>query len=440
MTVEELLDIQPYDPGAVRTQLHPTTIPPNPNDPLAIAGFGISLRESGAYEEAETIFVSLIDRFPRHVFGYQQLGLLRSRLGRHEEAVRLFRHALVVDPSDMLTIKYLIFELIRIGDFDGALKTIHDSKTEPKEANYVFSILREFVNFTSEYTAVAALDLVKRFERTAHYLPPSKVGELIRAAAESREPFSLIRLGDGEGAWLPSDEKDESRFGLLHEIGRRSILKVWFASDALYNVRSFVALGRQLLEIVQRTDVVGVPSGLRLAHEYRVVSIRGVPANVNILRSLSVRLDSPAPGTYCGQDIHLDLLISGFFRELLSMPFTFGVISCHPDLGYRLIKSFGSRVVRVIVVPEEKSFSQIAGISGISAPHYPQIFQRVVERLQRESRQVTIWLIAAGYLGKFYCDRVRENGGIALDIGSIADGWSGKNTRPTFKMMEQLRN
>jgi len=32
-------------------------------------------------------------------------------------------------------------------------------------------------------------------------------------------------------------------------------------------------------------------------------------------------------------------------------------------------------------------------------------------------------------LGKIYCDRIRELGGIALDIGALADAWVGKNTR-----------
>jgi hypothetical protein len=58
-----------------------------------------------------------------------------------------------------------------------------------------------------------------------------------------------------------------------------------------------------------------------------------------------------------------------------------------------------------------------------------------VERLRREAQQATIWLIAAGYLGKIYCDEVREAGGIALDVGSVVDGWCGKLTRPTLPLM-----
>jgi hypothetical protein len=38
-------------------------------------------------------------------------------------------------------------------------------------------------------------------------------------------------------------------------------------------------------------------------------------------------------------------------------------------------------------------------------------------------------LVAGGFLGKLICERVRERGGIALDIGSAADYWMGFQTR-----------
>ena len=43
-----------------------------------------------------------------------------------------------------------------------------------------------------------------------------------------------------------------------------------------------------------------------------------------------------------------------------------------------------------------------------------------------------IFLVAAGLLGKVYCARIHELGGIAIDIGSLADGWMGygRDTRP----------
>ena len=44
-------------------------------------------------------------------------------------------------------------------------------------------------------------------------------------------------------------------------------------------------------------------------------------------------------------------------------------------------------------------------------------------------RRGAVFLVAGGLLGKIYCDRIRELGGIALDIGALADAWMGHNTR-----------
>jgi hypothetical protein len=39
------------------------------------------------------------------------------------------------------------------------------------------------------------------------------------------------------------------------------------------------------------------------------------------------------------------------------------------------------------------------------------------------------YLIGAGLLGKIYADRIRQLGGIAIDIGALVDGWVGINSR-----------
>jgi hypothetical protein len=38
-------------------------------------------------------------------------------------------------------------------------------------------------------------------------------------------------------------------------------------------------------------------------------------------------------------------------------------------------------------------------------------------------------LVAAGILGKIYCDVIRAAGGVAVDIGHVADLWAGRETR-----------
>jgi uncharacterized membrane protein len=202
----------------------------------------------------------------------------------------------------------------------------------------------------------------------------------------------------------------------------------------------------RLRRAVDNADIIGIPYPARMAHEFRVASVRGVSACVNIMRCLDAARDADRGGAYCSHDMHLELHLADFFRRLAATGVTFGVISCHPELGYRLAKAFAAKVVRMIVVPEEMGFtkvdpllSSITGISGMTESHFPLAFDRTIARLEREGAAARVWLVAAGYLGKLYCDTIRSAGAIALDVGSIVDGWCGTVTRPYLQKIEQFR-
>ena len=83
-------------------------------------------------------------------------------------------------------------------------------------------------------------------------------------------------------------------------------------------------------------------------------------------------------------------------------------------------------------MPEEKAYADVIGSNGVAGPHFPDRFTAIMADIAASPQQRRVWLVAAGILGKLYCDAVRRSGGVAIDIGSIADGWCGKLTRPTF--------
>ncbi|MBS0559178.1 MAG: hypothetical protein JSR21_03895 [Proteobacteria bacterium] len=434
-----LLDSEVYDPAA------PPSVSPgeidsaHADDPEHLARVGISLRDRGDAARAEAIFQTIIDRFPSVVFGWQEMAVLRMQQGRDDEALALRRRAVEAAPYDLLPRKNLAFQLLDREEPEEAVAVLRAHPDRTPEAAATVRALAEFVDFLTEYPRLAMIALVERFERSGRYLIGDTLCARIVSAVERAEPFSLIRLGDGEGAWLSAGKEDEARFAALYESNRRTILRVWFGSEALYGSRSFAALSMRMREAMVRCDVLGLPSGLRLSNEYDQLSIRSIPPCVNILRTLAPRLDRADDGQYCGQDAHLDLHLNRFWPKLLAMPVTFGVITCHPQLGYRLAERYGSRVTAALLVPEEKGFSQIAGISGMSEPHYPGAFLRILRRIEEEARHARVWLVAAGYLGKLYCDAIKQQGGVALDVGSIVDGWCGRITRPTMRRIEQFQ-
>jgi hypothetical protein len=57
--------------------------------------------------------------------------------------------------------------------------------------------------------------------------------------------------------------------------------------------------------------------------------------------------------------------------------------------------------------------------------HYPNRFLELLDEINVPF-EGAVFLVGAGYLGKPYCQRIKNLGGIALDIGSIYDSWIGK--------------
>jgi hypothetical protein len=117
-----------------------------------------------------------------------------------------------------------------------------------------------------------------------------------------------------------------------------------------------------------------------------------------------------------------------FYAELLSGIDFLGCIGPHPDLAARLARRHGIPTHREYLVPGEARLPSAARV-GSSEPHFPDRFRTVMSELT-VPRPGAVFLVAAGLLGKIYCHRIRHLGGIAIDIGSIADAWMGFDTRP----------
>jgi tetratricopeptide (TPR) repeat protein len=412
---------------------------------IRLANEGIELRDSGAYDQAATIFRNVIELYPHFVYGWQELGVLMALRGQATEALQLFTRAATTDPSDFQCCKHLVLHQIALGQLDDARHSLFLHQPSTPANQTLVEVYRDFVDFIEEYPKQRALDMISRYETAGCYLSPSQIQRPIFAAIESRAPFSLIRLGDGEGAWLSISPEDTQKFERIYAFNRKKTLRVWFGTDRFQTLPSFIAASRRLAQAVQSADLVGLPYGLRIAREYQVGSLNGVPSCVNILRWLEQRDPSGTGRAYCSQDVHLILHREGFFVRLFSLPIEIGIISCHPDIGYRIAKAFGTKVCQILIIPEEAGFSEvdqtlstIKGTSGMTEPHFPITYNRVLTKIRENPFEVRVWLVAAGFLGKIYCAAARDAGAVALDIGSIIDGWAGKVTRPYLENIQDF--
>jgi len=408
-------------------------------DPIELAKYGIGLRESGDKEAAEAVFLSLTKDYPQLQFGWQELGLIYSRDGRNDEADAMFRTAIKVAPKDFLSRTHYTTHLTVLGRHSEAAAVLDEHDQSSFFQAGKVKRFREFLSYLRAWPKMDALASANGLERNGLFATSADVESRIFAAIDQKGPFSLVRLGDGEGSWFKLNREDELTYPHLYSSNRREFLRIWFNDDTIHDCQSFHNMAVSLLDDLRSTDVIGMPYSLRVNYEYQIGSSRGIPSLRNVLRWLDSMPMQPNQ-RYCSQDMHIELQRSGFFHRLFSKPCQWGVISCHPSLPALIEARTGAGVDFVHLVPAEKASIAILGSNGVRRRHFPIVYNEIVSNLRSESQQGRVWLVAAGILGKRYCAEIRARGGIALDVGSIVDAWLGKATRPTFEIVDELVN
>lgn len=152
---------------------------------------------------------------------------------------------------------------------------------------------------------------------------------------------------------------------------------------------------------------------------------RGVANVIRFIGSLSNATLANKVLTSC--HIHSDLHVWDLYRQAFSNLKRISVISCH-DLSEPLALRFGLQVADWIKIPAEHVWRGMFGDSGLADENlYPVVFNRILNDLAPARGEV--FLVAAGFLGKLFCDRICQRGGIGIDVGSVADLWAGHLTR-----------
>lgn len=248
-------------------------------------------------------------------------------------------------------------------------------------------------------------------------------------------PTSVIRLGDGEGHYLPFDATLDSQLAQ----DQRAMQILWW-NRQFADGDSQARITGDFRAAVGRADVLGLVPESRLLRIYQtkgklVTSNRGV-ARVMGYGADHLRPDQVVVSTQFQRDLmDWDLwddifaaipesgpesgLLSGGQRRL-------SWISPHDLTGFLKDRfDVHSRIGRRI--PGEAKYVGMFDPATVVAGTLLDQHDAVLADLHPEPGEV--WLVAAGFLGKIYCDRIRALGGIAIDIGSLADDWMGYATR-----------
>jgi hypothetical protein len=260
------------------------------------------------------------------------------------------------------------------------------------------------------------------------YVPDDSAGRefarRVQRHVSRGEPASFIRLGDGEGNLLAL------------RLGTYPALSAYCARKA--SVRHFGApevlprTAGELLEpfhvAIRNADAVGFPRGtaleVLLRNRRSRIDVRGAYGIASVFAYLERFRDDLdlASKTGVSKMFHRDLL--PYYQSLIDGR-DIGLVSCHAELVDALRHRVGARSVTFYPVPKQAT---IGGQPGMDTGHVPGRCRELVEEL-RDCRPGMLYLVAAGIPAEIYCDVIRAAGGIALDIGSVADIWAGRRSR-----------
>jgi O-antigen biosynthesis protein len=245
-------------------------------------------------------------------------------------------------------------------------------------------------------------------------LSRSEFTEWMRGRIEARAPTAALRFGDGEARMLLANPaEEESITDAIRKLRRETGLSL-SAEDVL-------EIGALVSYAYDEADVLGIRYGEPIVDEHRAWMdrlhaiyaervARGRPAATLAYGLLSHDLLEPLPGMLAGRKV--------------------SVISCR-DVKSVLEGEWGLEDVVVHQVPSQHLVRDVDGAYE-AAQHGVPIWPDVHARLRAELRvreRGEVFLVGAGVFGKDFCIRIRERGGIAIDMGSALDRIAGKLTR-----------
>ena len=405
-------------------------------DSFTLVNIGIIVRDLQYFQIADQIFSKLITTKPDFCFAYYELAVSCMLQGKHQDCINILTGFLTQWPNDLRVIALQSKALYLVGakpEADASIAQV------PVYGDCIedFALVKSFGDFLAKMPLGRTRTLMRLVLEQSPMLAASEVRSKIISAKRDRQPFSLVRLGDGEGSFLSINTLDELDYQVLYNENRKQFLEYWFGKEADRMQKRFFETVARLPSVVNDADIVGLPLPSWVEHEYSIGSSRGISALTNIYRFIKGLQERKISPILCAQSIHIELGQSNLFNELFEGEQSIGLISCFSELPSYICKKFHIKNIEFYKLPGEQYFKDIIGPGATDGNHFPNVFDDVMANLENP-KHGKIFLVAGGILGKFYVQQIKRSGGIALDIGSLADAWVNKATRPGYEKLAGL--
>jgi tetratricopeptide (TPR) repeat protein len=400
----------------------------NPDYPLSYIRAARLERELGHIGQGLQLLDTLHDRSSANIDG----NLLRAEFllccGRRVEAARAYEEAISAGCDDWMALVSYIRTLTELADYRGLVDYV--ARLTPSAGSPLMIHAAAFAGHAKLALDVNTTCLVSEAtarQQSQSWLSAGAVLSRLKTAIDAELPLSLIRLGDGEARFAAFF--DVRARNLVSQREAESILDLhwqnWFGQSlGRVTPTDLSALADAFSTALGHADILGVTSATRLQKD---AIHRGY---LGVLERVVKVITTDHPNTAVTDAfVQIDLhRLSPFYATLLSGLDFLGVISPHPGLAANLRRHHGIAEFREYVIPGESRLPASAQ-GRLIGSHFPDRYHEILTQLQ-VPKPGAVFLVAAGLLGKIYCHRIKELGGIAIDVGSIVDAWMGFNTRP----------
>lgn len=236
----------------------------------------------------------------------------------------------------------------------------------------------------------------------------------LRRRVDEREPAAVVRFGTGEARLLTASPDDaESMRTIVRHLEEEIGLSP--AGEDVQAIKDLVAVA------YEEADVLGIRFDQPSLDIHELWMTR-------LFEDYCRRLATGRPPAALAHCLLSDDIVNALPELLAGRPVS--VISCR-DLKPVLEGEWGLDDVAVYQVPSQHTVRDVDGsyeAAMYGVPIWPDGHARLHEQVRVRTRG-EVFLVGAGFFGKDLCIRVRDQGGIALDMGSVLDRVAGKITR-----------
>ena len=224
---------------------------------------------------------------------------------------------------------------------------------------------------------------------------------IMQSNIENKISSSFIRKGDGENIFIG--------YGIIHAIKLRKYLKMVKIMNLRYSHYKFHHyIKKELISAFYNCDYLGIAPKNYTHGAWKYES--------EVLEKFNLNQKK-----YCDMNFHLEfikvpdknILVNSIAEKIITNK-NIGIISCHEVDS--LINNYNSTIVssyKLIKQGENNLFNKI------TLNTYNEVF-----KLIKNSLNVDLWIVGAGIHAKIFCNYIKNNKGVAIDIGSSIDTWA----------------